>query len=109
MWLRLEALKASVRLKVTINVRLAKEAMGGALVQGTRWVCGPGRGVSGAARGRGVGGSGRCLCREERGCIATSFAGSGPPGAQGKPVPLSSHMYNHDVYGCALAVQVQPA
>ena len=29
-WLRLEALKASVRLKVTINVRLAKEVMGGA-------------------------------------------------------------------------------
>ncbi|PRW20556.1 methyl- -binding domain-containing 9 [Chlorella sorokiniana] len=28
-WLRLEALKASVRLKVTLNVRLAKEVMGG--------------------------------------------------------------------------------
>ena len=40
MWLRFEALKSSVKLKVTLNVRLAKEALGGALVQGTRWVGG---------------------------------------------------------------------
>lgn len=31
-WLRLEALKASVKLKVTINMRLAKEALGGGLL-----------------------------------------------------------------------------
>lgn len=33
-WLRLEALKASVRLKVTLNVRLAKELAGGAVLPG---------------------------------------------------------------------------
>lgn len=37
-WLRFEALRSSVKLKITLNVRLAKEALGGALVQGTRWV-----------------------------------------------------------------------
>jgi hypothetical protein len=48
-WLRFEALKSCVKLKVTLNVRLAKEALGGALVQGTRWVGWGGMGWVGLA------------------------------------------------------------